>query len=277
MDASLTDRFCTCNGTSIRYRDAGSGPAIVLVHGWTLDLEMWNSQMELLRGTFRVIALDRRGFGLSFGQPSIEHDCEDLQALCRHLALEDIAIVGMSQGARAVMKFAAAAASRISCIVLDGPPDLFGAEAADDQVPEQYRVLARTEGMGAFRRAWIAHPLMRLRTRNPSVHLHLRSIIERYPGKDLVTQALVSKAVPDPWPAEPFTAPTLIVTGEHDLEDRMAAANRLAGHLPCAERAIVPDAGHLPNLDNSVAYTEILRAFLERHAKGPEQIGRQYQ
>lgn len=240
----------------------------MLVHGWTLDLEMWNAQVELLRRDFRVIAFDRRGFGRSFGQPSIDQDCEDLQALCRNLALKRIAVVGMSQGARAVMNFAAAASNRVSCVVLDGPPNVLVAGPADAAVPEPYRVLARTEGMDAFRRAWINDPLVRLQTSDPSAHRHLRSIIERYPGKDLAATAHVSSAAPGPSIGS-LTAPALIVTGEHDSVERIAAADRLAGHLPRAERAIIPNAGHLPNFDNPVAYTEILRTFLERHANAP--------
>jgi pimeloyl-ACP methyl ester carboxylesterase len=268
MDAPLTDRFFTRNGTSLRYRDAGSGPPVMLVHGWTLDLEMWDSQVDSLRGSFRLIALDRRGFGLSRGNPSIDQDCEDLQALCRHLGLERIAVVGMSQGARAVMKFATTATHVVSCVVLDGPPDLLGAPESDAPVPEQYRVLARAEGMEAFRRAWIHHPLLSLRTRDPSAHRHLRSIIERYPGRDLAASALAS-TVPGPLPLDSFATPTLIITGEHDLPERIEVADALAKRLPSAERAIIPDAGHLPNFDNPVAYTGVLRTFLERHASAP--------
>lgn len=269
LDTSLTDRFCACNGVSIRYRDTGSGPPVILVHGWTLDLEMWDSQVDSLRGSFRVISLDRRGFGLSSGYPSIDLDCQDLQALCQHLDLGRVALVGMSQGARAVMKLATVAPGRISCVVLDGPPDVLGAEAAEVPVPEPYRDLANTHGMQAFRRAWIDHPLVRLRTLDPSAHLHLQSIIERYPGKDLAAPAVVPDAATDPLPVDSFTAPTLIITGEHDMADRIEAANVLARRLPQGERATIPDAGHLPNFDNPVAYTGILRAFLGRHAGAP--------
>ena len=269
MDVSLPDRFCTCNGTSLRYRDAGSGPPVILVHGWALDLEMWDAQVERLRGSFRLICYDRRGFGLSRGRPSIDGDCADLRSLCRHLQLGRLALVGMSQGARAVVKFATAAPDSVSCVVLDGPPDLLADQADEAAVPEPYRVLARTEGMDAFRRAWINHPLVRLRTRDPSAHRHLRSILERYPGHDLADPALLpSAAAGSSWVGS-LAAPTLIITGDHDLAERIEAANVLARRLPRAERATIPDAGHLPNLDNPLAYTEVLRAFLDRHASAP--------
>jgi pimeloyl-ACP methyl ester carboxylesterase len=241
----------------------------MLVHGWTLDLEMWDSQAAALRNSFRVVYFDRRGFGLSSGHPSIDRDCEDLEALRRHLALGRVALVGMSQGARAVMRFAVAAPHRVSCVVLDGPPDLLDTDSADFEALEQYRALARTEGLGAFRREWVNHPLVRLRTHDASTQQALRSMIERYPGRDLAASALNSESSLHPWQLASFRVPTLIITGEHDLPDRIAAANVLAERLSRAERATIPDAGHLPNLDNPKPYNAILRAFLQRHATAP--------
>jgi pimeloyl-ACP methyl ester carboxylesterase len=268
-DALATDRFCVCNGATIRYRDEGIGPPVLLVHGWTLDLEMWNLLVASLRASFRLVRLDRRGFGASSGQPSIDRDCDDLQALCRHLALGRVALVGMSQGARAVMRFVAATPNKVSCVVLDGPPDLLGTDVADFVMIRHYNLMARTKGMAAFRREWANDPLVRLRTRDPSAHQALQGMIERYPGKDLSASGVAPERELQPLQLESFAVPTLIVTGEHDLPDRIESANTLAKRLPRSERATVPEAGHLPNLDNSTPYNAIVRAFLERHATGP--------
>jgi len=251
----------------MRYRDDGAGAPVVLVHGWTLDLEMWAQQMTALRDSFRVICFDRRGFGLSSGQPSMELDSEDLEALCRQLELGRVALVGMSQGARSVMRFATSAPEKISCVVLDGPPDLLGSDATDLEAPRQFSVMACAGVVDVFRREWLNHPLLRLRTRDPSAHQALRSMIERYPGKDLV--AGVAESGPELPPLESFDVPALLITGEYDLADRVASADTLARRLPRAERATIRDAGHLPNLDNPAPYNAVLRAFLVRNTTGP--------
>src|SRR6516164_527412 len=103
------DRFLVVNGARLRYRDEGCGPALLLVHGWTLDLEMWDPQVRALRNTFRLIRPDRRGHGRSDGIPAPQRDSEDLEALCDQLALARVAVVGMSQGARAALGSACAA------------------------------------------------------------------------------------------------------------------------------------------------------------------------
>lgn len=264
--AAATDRWYAGDGATLRYRDQGSGPAVLLVHGWTLNLEMWEPQVASLGDGFRTITVDRRGFGLSSGQPSIDRDGEDLQALCRHLALNRVALVGMSQGARAALRFALAAPHCVFCLMLDGPPDLSSADAADSAGREQYRALVRTEGIAAFRRAWINHPLVRLRTQDPAAHQALRAMIEQYPGRDLAAAAVDTTRDPLPLQLASVQIPTLVMTGEYDVAERIEAADALARLLPHAERATVPDAGHLPNLDNPTAYNTILRAFLGHHA-----------
>jgi 3-oxoadipate enol-lactonase len=91
-------------------------------------------------------------------------------------------------------------------------------------------------------------------------------MLERYPGKDLAASTVTAESDLQPLQLESFEVPTLIITGEHDMADRIDSANVLARHLPRAERATIPDAGHLPNLDNPKPYNAILRAFLGRHA-----------
>jgi pimeloyl-ACP methyl ester carboxylesterase len=268
--ARSADRYLARDGVGLRYRDEGQGPAVIFVHGWTLDLEMWEPQVAALSAAFRIVRLDRRGFGLSTGLPARDQDVADLDALCRHLELPRAAIVGMSQGARAALAYAAMFPSRVSCLVLDGPPDVDADTAAEDDVPlAHFRALVRAKGIDAFRREWAAHPLVQLRTRDPGARQLLSSILGRYPGTDLLNALPGSAAGHAAVRPESVTTPTLVLTGEHDLVPRVRAATALARRLPHAERALIRDAGHLPNLDNPDAYNTVVRAFLVRHATAP--------
>lgn len=275
MQASPTDRYFAVDGAQLRYRDEGSGPAVLLVHGWALDLEMWNALAVALRDEFRVVRLDRRGFGLSSGRPSLERDICDLDALWRHLALGRAALLGMSQGARAVLGLATAAGGRVSCMVLDGPPDLERGPIADDHGSEgdvplaRYSALARTQGMDALRREWAMHPLIRLRSVEPNARQLLNAIIRRYPGNDLLGEAADRGHTPAHALPNCIVTPMLVITGAHDLDSRVQAADNLAHRYACAERAVIADSAHLPNLDNPSAYNDLVRAFFRRHAAAP--------
>jgi 3-oxoadipate enol-lactonase len=262
------DRYFTADGARLRYRDTGRGPVVLLVHGWTLDLEMWEPQVAALRDDFRLVRFDRRGFGLSSGRPSVAQDIQDIASLCQHLAIERAALIGMSQGVRAAMGFALTAAAKISCLILDGPPDPGNKSVpTDDDVPlEHFRAVVRAGGMGAFRREWAAHPLLSLRTGDASAREILGSMIDRYPGNDLLDPP-VNVGVPATATfIGSIDVPVLIITGEHDIPSRTQAANRLAEQSANAVRAVIAAAGHLPNLDNPQLYNTVVRTFLERHA-----------
>jgi len=105
---------------------------------------------------------------------------------------------------------------------------------------------------------------MRLRTGDLSTHQALQSMIDRYPGKDLAASSAAGPGIGQ-LQLDSFDVPTLVITGEHDMADRIEWANALARRLRRVTRATVPDAGHLPNLDNPVVYNAILRDFLRRY------------
>lgn len=262
------DQYFTTDGARLRYRDEGRGPPVLMVHGWTMDLEMWEPQVATLCDVFRLIRLDRRGFGLSSGRPSVEQDIVDIGSLCDHLAIGRVALVGMSQGVRAVMGFALAAPERVSCMILDGPPN-YGRNPlpADDDVPlSYYRGVVRTRGMTALRRELAAHPLLTLRTGDPRMREILSAMIMRYPGNDLVEPVVTGSVPAGSSLIGSIDMPVLVITGDHDLASRTQAANDLAKQSRNAERAVIQAAGHLPNLDNPTAYNAVVRRFLERFA-----------
>jgi 3-oxoadipate enol-lactonase len=262
----MQDRYFVRNSVQLRFRDEGSGPAVLWLHGWTLDLQMWDLQAQALRDQFRVIRLDRRGFGLSAGRPSLEQDVHDLAALRGLLGLECVALVGMSQGARAAVAFAQAMPAAVSCLVLDGPPNF---ESTRSEVPlAHFRDLVRAQGMEAFRREWRGHPLTQLRTTNPPVHAIRDAMIARYPGRDLLGPPTEVAAIPTAAALESLATPTLILYGDHESRSRAMAAKALAARMPNAEHAVIADAGHMPNLDNPQRYNTTVREFLCRHAAG---------
>jgi 3-oxoadipate enol-lactonase len=265
---SSADRYLTVDGAQLRYRDTGSGPAVVLVHGWTLDLEMWNPQVERLCDQFRLVRLDRRGHGRSSGSPGLAADVADLAALCRSLELDSIALVGMSQGTRSALAFAGSAPATVRALVLDGTPDLQPGAARGDIPLAHFQRLLRTQGIAAFRREWQAQEAMQLHTGDQAMRQLLGAMLERYDGRDLLDAGAVQTGLMAPLRLAGITAPVLILNGEFDLDTRSTAADYLCGQLPQAERLLITRAGHLPNLDNPDDYAKRCRTFLLRQLRG---------
>jgi 3-oxoadipate enol-lactonase len=262
------DRFLDVAAARLRYRDEGSGPAVVLIHGWALDLDMWEPQVGALSGSFRLIRFDRRGYGLSSGMPSLADDAADIQVLCRHLGVQRATFVGMSQGARIVHHLAGAIPESISCLVFDGPPDIRpGADLTAHDVPlSEYAAALRGEGIEAVRRNWATHPLSRLRTQDRAAHALLSRMLGRYSGTDLTVPAAQAAQILTAPRLQDIHLPALVLNGEFDMHSRRLAGAALGKSLPRAAHQIIPGAGHLANLDQPQAYNEALRHFLERHA-----------
>jgi 3-oxoadipate enol-lactonase len=261
MGSSL-DEFVEVRGARLRVRTAGTGPAVLLVHGWAIDLDMWTPQFAALAGRYRLIAFDRRGFGYSSGTAGIDHDLADIEQLLARLDIDSIAIVGMSQGARVALRWALLSPRTTTCLVLDGPPrDILAVGRPEGEITlAAYRELVRDQGIAAFRSLWLGHPLMRLYTNEPRTHALLREMVSRYPGHDLLGEDAAQ--LPGSGSVQRLDLPILIVNGEHDTTTRIGAGAELARALPHAQLAIIPGAGHLPNLDNPGAYNQVLDQFL---------------
>lgn len=97
------------NGYQLHYVDYGKGQPVVLVHGWPLSHQSWETQIDaLVDGGFRVIAYDRKGFGKSDAPwDGYDYDglAEDLKALVDHLDIYDAVLVGFSMGGGEVVRY----------------------------------------------------------------------------------------------------------------------------------------------------------------------------
>ena len=99
----------TKDGTTIYYKDWGTGPVVTFSHGWPLSSDAWDGQMLfLVQHGFRVVAHDRRGHGRS-SQASTGNDmdgyADDLAAVIEALDLKDITMVGHSTGGGEVTRY----------------------------------------------------------------------------------------------------------------------------------------------------------------------------
>jgi len=261
------NEFIEIRGVRLRVRTAGQGPAVLLVHGWALDLDMWTPQFAALAGRYRLIAVDRRGFGFSSGTPSIEDDVADVDELLAKLGVARLAIVGMSQAARVALRWAIANPARIASLVLDGPPrDLLAIGRPQGEITlATYRELVRDQGIDAFRKEWLDHPLMQLQTHDARTRALVREMVARYPGHDLLADD--SPGVSRIGDLHRLDVPVLIINGEYDSDMRIGAGAELARALPDARLAVIPGAGHLSNLDNPAAYNKVLSEYVSCRAE----------
>lgn len=262
--------FLSANGALLYYEVEGDGPPLVLLHGWSLDLRMFDAQMPALSREYRVIRMDRRGFGRSSDAEDLSWNAADLGSLLDHLAISRAHVLGMSQGGRVALDFAVAFSDRVDRLILHGsmPPSGFGVRwSGPDRFPvDEYRARAREQGLESFRRAWTAHPLMRLPpgAHEPAARRLVETMLADYRG------GLLLQPVD---PSGPLTrasfadlgripAPALVLTGDQEIPYLQITADALAYALPNARRLVLPGGGHLINLSEPERYSEAVLEFL---------------
>src|SRR5580692_915706 len=103
------NRITTKDGTSLFYKDWGTGPTIVFSHGWPLSADAWDAQMLFFgQHGYRVVAHDRRGHGRSEQTwTGNEYDtfADDLAELMEKINLKDVTLVGHSMGGGEVTRY----------------------------------------------------------------------------------------------------------------------------------------------------------------------------
>lgn len=149
-------------GTELYYTDWGSGPPVVLIHGWPLNSQMWEYQAPVLAAAgHRVIAYDRRGFGKS-AQPWSGYDydtlADDLAAVMDTLDLQVATLVGYSMGGGEVARYLSRhGAARVARAVLLSAVTPFLLKTADHPDGADQAVFDRMlDGLAADRPNFLA-------------------------------------------------------------------------------------------------------------------------
>jgi len=253
-------------GAGLAYEVTGDGPAVVLVHGFGLDMRMWDPQVEYLAARFRVVRYDCRGFGASGPfDPAVPYThAGDLVALLDHLDIGEAVLAGLSFGGRVVLQTALTAPARVRGLVLldavlDGVP--WDPESADALDELARRVQAG--GAQAGREAWLAHPLFAAARQRPELAGQLAAMVAGYPGQHWLGHDPHRPVRPRPIDVlEDVAAPALVAVGDRDVPGFREMSAVLARRIPGAEYRVVAGAGHMVNMEQPGAVNELLTRFL---------------
>jgi pimeloyl-ACP methyl ester carboxylesterase len=244
------------NGTQLYVQDSGGdGPALLFLHGFTLDHRMWRPQVEALARGFRVVTYDARGFGRS-ALPSEEapyRHCDDAAALCAHLGLAPVVAVGHSIGAHQTLELALERPDLVAGWVAICSAGLDGVPFSDDlkRMFADMRQAARAGDLDAARDIWRRGAWFAPLRETPALAVLFDQILADYscwhfthrnPALDVAPAAAGRLAE--------LRIPTLIVTGGRDLPYNEAVAARLRADIPGAVTLALARAGHMANLED---------------------------
>ena len=248
-------------GARLVYEVAGDGPVVVLIHGFGLDMRMWDPQVGPLAARFKVVRYDCRGFGGSGPlDPAVPYThAGDLVALLDHLDLGRAVLAGLSFGGRVALQAALAAPDRVCGLalldaVLDGVPWDPESARALDEVARQ----VRARGVRAGREAWLAHPLFAAARERPDLAAALAAMVAGYPGQHWLGQDPHRETRRPLDVLEGIAGPALVAVGERDVPGFREMSAVLARRIPGAAYHLLADAGHMVNMEQPAAINDLL-------------------
>jgi pimeloyl-ACP methyl ester carboxylesterase len=251
-------------GARIAYDDTGgSGPPVILAHGFLMDRSMFDPQVAALAATHRVITWDERGFGDTEydGEPFTYWDSAlDCLGLLDHLGIDRAVVGGMSQGGFVSLRVALTAPERVRGLILidtqagQEDPDVLplyqgmlddwvANGPSDDLVATVAAIILGDEAINAsYIAKWKARPKEGMG--QPGVTLMTRDTVEGRLGE--------------------ITAPALVIHGTADAAISMDKAEALVAGLPTAELVVVEGGTHAANMTHPEVANAAIARFLER-------------
>lgn len=275
-------QFIDILGMPVHYRDEGSGPLLVLIHGTAASLHTWDGWVDELKNDFRIVRMDIPAFGLTGPEPtgdySIDRYVEFLEAFASALNLESFALAGNSLGGEIAWRYALAHPQRVNRLVL---VDAVGYARSEGQKENLAFKLARTSGFKTV--------MSKITPR----FLYKQGLLEVYGDDSKVTEELVDRyfrlslregnrrafaerviaaQVPIKGDVRNITQPTLILWGADDLWIPLDHGRNFARDIDGSQLVVYPGVGHVPMEEIPEQSAADTRTFLLAAQDGGEAV-----
>ena len=244
------------NGVKIHYEVHGSGPTILLSHGYSSTSRMWDGQVAALKDRYRVIVWDFRGHGES-DYPSDQSQYSealtvgDMKALLDHVGVKKAIVAGLSLGGYMSLAFHATHPEMVGALMLFDTGPGFKKDEARAKWNETAHARAAkfdAEGLKALNQS----DEVKLTRHRDATGLAgaARGMLAQQ--NDRVIQSL-----------ESIKVPTLVLVGANDT-NFLAATDYMAAKIAGATKAVIPNAGHAANLHQPALFNQAVEAFLAK-------------
>lgn len=269
----MTAGYADFGGEKLYYEIEGKGEILVLIHVGFVDSRMWNGQWEAFTQHYRVLRFDMRGFGKSDPATGPVSRRQDLYRLLQELGIKHAHLLGCSLGGETAIDFTLEHPELVrSLIVVSAAPG--GFEMRGDPPALLLEMLQALEQGDLARvsdlqiRLWVDGSF-----RQPEqVDSRVR---QRATEMNRIPVENGTWAIADANPLSPLvppaagrlgniSIPVLVVAGALDNPEILRAADLLANEVEGAEKVIIPDTAHLPNMEKPAEFNHIVLDFLNR-------------
>lgn len=253
-------------GIEMAYEMEGSGPSVVLLHGFPFNRSMWREQTEALSASYRVITPDLRGHGetsVTDDPAMMDEMARDVAALMDELEIKRAAIGGLSMGGYVAFSFYRRFPLRVRSLILaDTRPEADTDEARENR--ERQAEKALTEGMEAIADTLLPkllapatfdeRPGIVERVREMMMSTNPRGAASALRG--MAARSDQTHLLPQIFP------PTLILVGSEDQITPPKEAEIMRREIRGSRLEIIKEAGHVSNIEQPEDFNHALREFL---------------
>ncbi|GAB7027134.1 alpha/beta fold hydrolase [Geotalea toluenoxydans] len=255
-------------GLSLAYDDLGDGPAVILIHGFPLNRQMWLPQKKTIPGAgFRLITPDLRGFGESepgTGACSMDTFADDLIALMDRLEIKRAVVGGMSMGGYVLLNMLARHPDRIIA-----PCFIVTRSGADDEAGKAKRK-AMADDVRAFGARIAADIFAKLLFAEETIGKKPELVAQVSAWMQAANPAGMAGgllAIGDRQDYTPMlgriTMPSLVIGATEDRAMARENFDILVSRLPHASNCMIAGAGHMVNMEKADEFNACLLKFLQ--------------
>jgi pimeloyl-ACP methyl ester carboxylesterase len=265
--AASTEKQIEVFGQKISYREAGSGPSVILLHGLGADASQWTQTIAALAPRYHVYALDQIGFGKS-DKPMINYRVATLVSFLREFydkaGVTKATLVGNSLGGWTAAAFTIAYPDKVEKLVLVDAagysPERIGAPkptlemmlALNASTPEGMKT---TLDLVLYNKQLITEPFIKQafaeklrRNDGYTINMFIESVLR---GEDQLDGKVGAIKVP-----------TLIVWGKEDILTPISLGNAFKEDIKGSEIIIIDKCAHVPHLECAGPFMQVLTKFL---------------
>ncbi|AMG29278.1 2-succinyl-6-hydroxy-2,4-cyclohexadiene-1-carboxylate synthase [Grimontia hollisae] len=263
------------NGKNMSYLDVGEGPVVLFGHSYLWDCDMWRPQIEVLSKKYRCIVPELWAHGQSEDAPetttSLIDYADDILLLMDSLDIEQFALVGLSVGGMWGTELALKAPGRVNALVL---MDTFIGYEPEVAKEKYFAMFDTIEQMGMIPPSMVdtITPLFfanDAETANPGLVSAFKDKLTSLNGESAKNIVKVGRMVFDRRDTfddiEKLTIPTLILVGAEDKPRPPLESMLMHDAIDGSEYKVIPNAGHISNLEQADVVTQALTDFLSRY------------
>ncbi len=243
-------------------------PVLAFANSLGTDFRIWDQVAAGFAETHRLLLYDKRGHGLSElgqGPVTIGRHVDDLLAVLDHLAIERLAMVGLSIGGMIAQRLAVRTPERLAALVLCGTATRIGDAAGwNGRIAAVERGGLDTIGDAVMER-WFTPAY---RSEEPHAVRAWRTMLTRQSPAGYVASCAAIRDADLTGEVRRIAAPTLVLVGDGDLSTPADLVRATAARIPDARFAVIDGAGHLPCIEKPAAMVELIAEHLEEARHG---------